>query len=298
MPQLSPNTKGALLMVASMASFTFNDGLIKATGGAVPLFQMLTFRGALALLLLLGLALLLGQLRLGGTRLDWGLAVLRALAELTAAWFFLTALLNMPIANVTAILQCLPLTVTLGAALIFGEPVGWRRMLAIGVGFLGMLLIVRPGPEGFDIHAIYGLMAVLCVTLRDLATRRISPAMPSMTVTIVSALVVTLAAALLSLGEGWVAVAPRDAGLIAGAAVFIVGGYLFSVLVMRVGDVSFVAPFRYSGLLWALAVGWFAFGDWPDVLTLLGSAVVVGSGLFMLYREALRSRARTRRAGA
>ena len=285
MASISQNSQGALLMMCSMAAFTVNDAFIKATDGAVPLFQLLAIRGTMATLFLIGLTVAIGHFRLRARRRDWGLSLLRALAETAAAYFFLTALLNMPIANVTAILQCLPLTVTLGAALFLGERVGWRRYAAIACGFCGMLLIVRPGPQGVDIFAVYGLIAVLCVTLRDLVTRRISPAMPSMMVTVISALVVTLLAAILSIEEGWVPISAPNRIYILAAAVTIIGGYAFSVLVMRVGEVSYVAPFRYSGLLWALILGWFVFGDWPDPVTLTGAGIVVASGLYMLYRE-------------
>lgn len=286
MPALSDNLRGALLMMASMAAFTFNDTFVKSTGGAVPLNQLLFLRGTLTSVLVLILALHLRALRFDLARRDWILIALRTLVETGAAYFFLTALFNMPIANVTAILQILPLTVTLGGALFFREKVGWRRMLAIAVGFGGMILIVRPGPDGFSEHAIYALIAVVMVTVRDLVTRRMSRDVPSMTVTFVTALGITLAFGGAALGDEWVALSLRNGLLIAGSSVFIFGGYLFSVMVMRVGDVGFVAPFRYTGLIWALLLGLVVFGDWPDAITLLGAAIVVLSGIFNLYREA------------
>lgn len=282
---MTPNLRGALLMMASMAAFTFNDTLVKMTQGDVPLSQLLLMRGALTSLLIFGLVLWLGSLKLRISGKDWALIGVRSGAEIGAAYSFITALLNMPLANVTAILQVLPLTVTLGAALVFKEKIGWRRMSAILIGFAGMLLIVRPGPEGFNIYAVYALLAVLCVTVRDLATRRLSPTVPSMMVTLAAAVTVTVFAGALTLGQDWVPVSTRNGALIAGSSVFILGGYLFSVLVMRVGDISFVAPFRYTGLVWALILGWVVFGDWPTPLTLLGAAIVVGTGLFTLYRE-------------
>lgn len=272
-------------MIASMAAFTVNDTFIKATDGTLPLFQLLTLRGLLTTVLIVVLARWMGPFRFDLTRRDWSLLALRSIAEIAAACFFLTALMNMPLANVTATLQVLPLTVTLGAALFFREPVGWRRMLAILVGFGGMLLIVRPGPDGFSIYALYALTAVFCVTLRDLVTRRMSPTVSSMTVTLVTSLSVLIFAALVSTRSDWVAVSLPNAGLVIGSSVFVLGGYLFSVMVMRVGDVSFIAPFRYTGLLWALGLGWFVFGDWPDALTLLGAAIVVATGVFTLFRE-------------
>ncbi|MGX9352998.1 DMT family transporter [Shimia sp. W99] len=281
---MSDNLKGALLMMCSMAAFTLNDTCIKLLGPQVPLFQMLFLRGAASTLLIWGLARSLGPIRGRFPARDWGLVGLRTGAEIAAAYFFITALYHMPIANVTAILQVLPLTVTLCGALFLGETVGWRRMGAIIVGFLGMLLIVRPGPDGFDIYALYALAAVAAVTVRDLATRGMSRKVPSMTVTLAASLGVTLFSGVASLGVEWVTLDVEQLMLLGGAAFFILGGYLFSVLVMRTGDVSFTAPFRYTGLLWALVMGFVVFGDWPDALTLAGGAIVVGAGVFTLIR--------------
>ncbi len=282
---MSPNVKGALLMMGSMAGFTINDTLIKLAGEQVPLFQMVAMRGALATVLVYLLARHLGALHLNFPRHDKWLIAARCLAELSATFFFLTALLHMPLANVTAVLQALPLTVTLGAVLFFREKIGWRRIVAIGLGFTGMLLIVRPGPEGFSIYAIYALIAVLSVTVRDLITRRMSVHVPSLTVTLATSVTITVSAGIASATTGWQPV-PFDAGvMIACAAVFVLIGYLCSVMVMREGDVGFIAPFRYSSLLWALALGWVVFGDWPDAVTMAGAVLVVGAGLFTLFRE-------------
>ncbi len=285
---MQPNLQGALLMMGSMAAFTINDTLVKAVGGTVPLFQIITLRGAVATLLLFVLARQLGAIDFRMSRHDAGLVALRSLSEIGATYFFLTALMNMPLANVTAILQILPLSVTLGAAVFFGEQVGWRRMLAILIGFCGMLLIVRPGPDGFSPHAIYALAAVGCVTMRDLTTRRMSAQVPSLTVTLTASTTIFIVAGLASLTDDWVPLNNLELALIAGSSVFILLGYLFSVMVMRIGDVSFIAPFRYTGLIWALLLGWAVFGDWPDPITLLGATIVVSTGLFALSRERAR----------
>ncbi|MDU8913651.1 DMT family transporter [Aestuariicoccus sp. MJ-SS9] len=283
---LTDNTRGALLMMATMAAFSLGDACVKATGGAMPLSQLLVVRGVFATTFIALMAWRLGALRLNLPRRDWALIALRSGAEVGAAYFFLTALFHMPIANVTALLQMLPLTVTLGGALFFGEPVGWRRWLAIAAGFLGMLLIVRPGTEGFTLYSVYALIAVVCVTVRDLTTRRMSAAVPSLTVTFAASLAVLVFAAVWSFGQDWVPVTPRLGWLLLGASIFIIGGYTFSVLVMRVGEVGFVAPFRYTGLLWALMLGLVFFGEWPAVPTLIGAAIIVATGVFTLWREA------------
>jgi len=288
----SDNLTGALLMMASMAAFTVNDTMMKAMAGEVPLFQLLFLRGVLTTVAVAAVAARMGVLRARPSRRDWGLIGWRTLAEIGAAYFFLTALFNMPIANVTAILQALPLTVTLAAWLFFREAVGWRRLLAIVAGFGGVMLIVRPGAADFNAFSLYALIAVGCVTLRDLSTRRLSAATPSMLVTLITSAAVMVFFGVASLTGDWVAMAPREIWLTLGAAVMIIGGYLFSIMVMRVGEIGFVAPFRYTGLIWALVLGWAVFGEWPDALTLLGAGIVAASGLFTLWREARLARSR------
>ncbi|MBO9451752.1 DMT family transporter [Tropicibacter sp. R16_0] len=282
---MAPNIRGALIMMGSMAAFTFNDAIMKQLGASVPLFQLITMRGVLTCILLYVLARYLGKVDLRIPKGDRILVVVRCAAEVATTYFFLNALMNIPLANVTAVLQALPLTVTLGAALFFGERVGWRRFLAIGIGFCGMLLIVRPGPDGFNIYSLYALAAMLLVTLRDLVTRKMSAEVPSMTVTLATAVSVTVVAAIVSTTETWVPVSPSLMALVVTAAVFVLLGYTCSVMVMRVGDVSFVAPFRYTSLIWALVLGFVLFGDWPDPVTLLGASIVVATGLFTLFRE-------------
>jgi S-adenosylmethionine uptake transporter len=282
---MTPNHLGALFMMASMAFFTLNDMLMKVTGGDVPLFQMLFLRGVLTTLLIIALARWLGTLTLNFPKRDWIYIGLRSGAEMAASYFIVTALFHLPLANVTAILQVLPLTVTIGGVLFFKETVGWQRMLAILVGFIGMLLIVRPGPDGFNVFTAYALMGVLCVTIRDLATRQLSKQAPSLVVTLSSAVAVMVFSGAASLTTPWLGVSSLNAVMIALSSFCIFGGYYFSVRVMRTGDISFIAPFRYTGLIWALILGWLVFGDWPTNLTMIGAVIVVGTGLFTLYRE-------------
>ncbi|MDX1822913.1 MAG: DMT family transporter [Paracoccaceae bacterium] len=282
---LTDNTRGALLMMASMAAFTMNDAFMKTLAGDMPLFQLIFLRSILTTLAIGGMAWYLGALHLRIPGQDRMLIVIRAVAEIGSAYFFLTALYNMPLANVSAIMQSLPLVVTLAAALFFGEALGWRRMTAILVGLCGVLLIVRPGTEGFTVFSVYALIAVGFVTVRDLVTRRVSGATHSMMVTFITSLGLLIAFGFASMTVDWVPLTAHRAGMTFGAGVMVVFGYVFSVMVMRVGEISFVAPFRYTGLIWALLLGWLVFGDWPAPLTLVGAVIVVGSGVFMIYRE-------------
>lgn len=288
---LSDNVKGALLMMGSMAGFGINDALVKLVSAEMGLFQVLLLRGAGASLMILALAWWLGALRARPPRRDWAVLALRSAGEVGATLCFLTALFHMPIANATAILQALPLAVTLAGAVFLREPVGWRRYLAIAAGFLGVLIIVRPGAEGFNSYSLYAMAAVGFVVVRDLSTRHLSPAVPSMLAASLTAVVITAVGGVgLVVTGDWAPVGAGSAGYLAGAALFIFAGYLFSIMTMRQGDIGFIAPFRYSNLVWALLLGLFVFGEVPDAYMLTGAVIVVGTGLYAFHRERLRAR--------
>jgi S-adenosylmethionine uptake transporter len=287
------NLRGALLMTASMGAFTMNDVFVKLLAEDVPLFQIVFLRGCLTTLMLAALAAAFGQLRFTVPREDRARLGWRTVFEIGAMVAFLTALINMPIANATAILSALPLAITVAAAVFLGEPLGWRRMSAVLAGFLGVMLIVQPGTEGFNAYSLFALLAVLIITGRDLVTRRFSAGIPSLGVAVITAAAVGIFGGVASLLEPWAPLGWREAGLIALAAVFIIGGYLFSVMVMRVGEVGFTAPFRYTSLVFALVFGLAFFGEWPNALALSGAGVVVATGIYTILRErAVAARAR------
>lgn len=292
MNSLSDNMRGALLMMGSMAAFVFNDACMKILLNDVPIFQAILLRGVLTVLALVVMSHWMGGLNFNMLRRDWTLVLTRAACEVGATYFFITALFHMPIANVTAILQVLPLTVTLTGALLFREILGWRRLLAILIGFVGVMIIVRPGIEGFSTYSIYALIAVVFVTARDLCARRLSSDVSSVTIALIGAVGIVIFASIGSLDTDWVAISGHSAALLAAATVFIIGGYLFSVMTMRTGEISFIAPFRYTSLLWALLLGFLIFGEWPDAATLIGSGIVVTMGVFTFYRERALARIR------
>lgn len=282
---MSDNMKGAALMSGSMAGYTLNDTCMKLLSGEMPLSQAVFLRGVVTCIMLYGLGLMLRSLSFRLRPREWWLMLLRSIAEMGATYCFLNALFNMPIANVTAVLQVLPLTVALAAWAFLGEPLGWRRLIAILIGFVGVLLIVQPGGEGFTVWSIYALVAVVFITFRDLVVRKLDTKTPSMTVALSAAVAITVFFGLASINVEWAPITVWNASLLLLAAGFIFMGYLFAVMVMRVGEIGFVAPFRYTGLIWALILGLFLFSEWPDMLTLIGAAIVVGTGLFTLFRE-------------
>lgn len=285
MAELTDNMRGALLMAGAMTAFTVNDAFMKGLSDELPLFQAVFLRGTGVVICLTVLCALLGQLRPRLSRFDWSMVIVRGLAEIAGAYLFVTALFNMPIANVSAILQALPLTVSLAAAVVLGETLGWRRLTAIVIGFVGVLLIVQPGGEAFNIYALWAIGAVIVVTIRDLAARRMSRAVPSVFAALVAAVIVTIGAGGGTLFSEWQTVTPFAGQQLAAACVFIIGGYICSVAAMRVGEISFVAPFRYTSLLVALLLGYVFFEELPNLLAIAGAVIVVGTGLFTLYRE-------------
>ncbi len=284
-PGLSDNMRGAAFMATAMAGFTFNDALMKHVLGEMGVFQAMLLRGIAATLIIAVLAWRQGALAALPPRRERARIAWRSLGEIGATVLFLSALALLPFATTSAIIQALPLAVTLAAAAFLGEPVGIRRLGAIVAGFCGVLLIVRPGTDGFNAAALLALGSVACIVLRDLATRGLAEGTPSLLVALATAVTITLTGGIGTLvAETWVPVTPVLAVSLLIAAGFLIVGYLFSVKAMRVGDIDAVAPFRYTALVWAMLIGLFVFGEIPDAWMLAGSAVIVAAGLFTLAR--------------
>ena len=285
---LSKNTVGAICMVLSMAGFTANDALVKAVTPLMNIGQIMLVRGVMTTALVFLIARHFGALRPLSALLQ-PMVLLRVGCEIAATIAYLTALGEMPLANAAAILQALPLAVTLGGALFLHEPVGWRRWSAITIGFLGVLIIIRPGPEGFTLAALYVLFSMLCSAGRDLATRRVRETVPTLMVTLATAAATTLTGAvLIAPMGGWAPMSLDSAGHLVLAAVLVLIGHQCIILGMRNGEISFIAPFRYTSILWAILLGFLVFGETPDNWMLVGVAIVVGSGLYTFYRETKR----------
>lgn len=268
-----------------MAGFTVNDAITKTMTGAMNAGQVMLVRGLFATALIGLLAWHQGALR-RPTQILHPTMGLRVVCEVAATVAFLAALAHLPLANVSAVLQTLPLAVTMGAALVFGDTVGWRRWLAIAVGFLGVMVIVRPGFEGFSVYSLVALLCVAFCAVRDLATKRIPSDIPTLLVSTATASAVAFCGALLVVPMGgWTPMTGSEIAALAGAAALLVVGYQFIIMAMREGDISFIAPFRYTALLWAILLGFLVFSDVPDGAMIVGAVVVVGSGLYTLYRE-------------
>jgi drug/metabolite transporter (DMT)-like permease len=279
------NLRASLFMVAAMAGFALEDGLIKLLSATMPTGQILLLLGLLGMVVFAGLAAAQGVAPLTRAALH-PMVLVRCAAETVGTMAFVTALALVPLAVASAILQALPLVVTMGAALILGEAVGWRRWTAIAVGFGGMLMILRPFDAAFDPNAGFAVIAVFGLALRDLVTRRVPHSMHTVQLAFLGfAAVVPAGAALLLLGQSATLPDLREAGLMAAVLALGVGSYICLTLATRTGDVAFVAPFRYSRIVFAMAVGAILFAERPDGWTLAGSALIIASGLYTFARE-------------
>jgi len=258
-------------MMLSMLGFVVNDLFIKSLNGSLPNAQIMWIRGVF-----------LGHWR---TMLNKFL-IARAVCEGGATLFFLSALVQLPFANLAAILQSLPLVVTVGAAVFLGERVGWRRWLAILIGMVGVLIIIRPGMSGFHSASFLVLISVVFAAARDLITRRIPSHLPSLLISGFSAaFIAALGMAMTLLAADWQPMNSRQVITLLSASCFLFFGYHFIVLSMRTGEIAYVVPYRYTGLLWAILFAYLIFDEVPDRYVVLGSAIVVLMGLYTLYRE-------------
>lgn len=280
------NVKGSLAMVFSMAAFAIEDMCLKAiTAAGVPLGQSLIALGLGGAAVFAVLAFRNNERMLHPALMSRPL-VIRSACEVVGRIFYSLAFVMTPLSTATAILQATPLVVALGAVALFGERVGWRRWLAIVAGFAGVLIILRPGTDAFTHLSILAVLGMLGFAGRDLATRASPAAMSNRQLGIAGFLMLAIAGAVL-LGWSGGAVWPSARVLAAlGLATLIgVAAYYALTLAMRTGEISVVAPFRYFRLVFAIAIGVGVFGERPDAATLLGSAIIIASGLYTAVRS-------------
>ncbi len=276
---------GGLYMSLAMASFIVNDTLVKVVGQTVPTGQLLFVRGIMTIIIIGGIALVWGQAR------DMKLmftspVVMRAVTDLITTLLFITALLNLPLANANSILQAVPFTVIVLAWIFLGERVGWRRMSAVTVGFIGVLLIVKPGFSGFNAYSLFAVGAMFSVAARDILTRRIPTSTPSMVIALSNAMIVTAGGLVYASIEGFGPLDAQQLLLMFASAIMLSSAYIFMVLTVRTADVASTAPFRYTVSLWAVLAGYLVFGDIPDPFAFAGIGLIVMSGVYALRREA------------
>lgn len=280
------NLRGILFMLLAMVGFTVEDIFIKELSGHMPVGQILVVLGASGGTLFWIYLLLKGERIL--TRAVWHPAlVARALCEGLGGMCFATALALVDLSVVASVFQALPLVVTMGAALFLGETVGWRRWSAILVGFIGVLMIIRPGFEAFNPSVLLVLVAVICIAGRDLITRHMRAGVSAGTVSLQAYGAVVMAGFGLILINDSDMIRPTFLGwqLLAGVTLFSIISYIAIVTATRLAEASVVTPFRYSRLVFSMAGGMLIFGERPDAMTLAGAALIIGSGLYTFLRE-------------
>lgn len=285
------NSRAALLMIASMAFFAVEDLFLKRAAEALPPGQVLVLTGGAGALVFWALAARRGERVLSRAAFS-PVPLLRTLAEAAAAMLYIVALAWAPLSMTSALLQASPLVVVAGAAVFLGEKVGWRRWSSILVGFAGVLIILSPWDARFDPTGLFTVACVLALAVRDLSTRAMPAQIGTFQVSAWAYLgLVPAGAALMALmGEAPVMPDPGQWAGLCGALVSGLFGYYAVVAAMRLGEVSVVAPYRYSRLVFAVAIAMIFFAERPAPSTLIGAAIVVGSGLYAFARERARKR--------
>ena len=283
----SDNLRGVLAMLAAVASFVASDTMVKYAGQELPVGELIFLRALFASFITLSVAHIAGALKPLRQALTPVMAM-RTLGEIGATMLYFAALVRMSFADANAIGQFAPLAVTAGAAIFLSEPVGWRRWLAASVGLAGVIIIIRPGTSAFHWVGLLVVGSVMCVAMRDLATRRIDRSLPTLLITAVSTVSVSISGLFLLPFENWLIPRAGTTLLLAGAAVCIFSGYFFIIKSMRQGEIGVVAPFRYSASLFAVVSGYLVFGEVPDTITMLGITIIVAAGIYTLHRERMR----------
>lgn len=287
------NLRAAMLMVLAMAAFAAEDALLKALSGTIPTGQLLAVIG-FAGMVVFGLWFSTGGRRLNLRHLLRPPVALRNLCEAICAITFVTALATGDLSVASAILQAQPLLMTLGAALFLGEQVGWRRWLSIAIGFAGVLLIVKPGTAAFEASSVLAIIAVITLAVRDLVTRRLPPEVRSGLLSAGAFGSMGLAGLVLMAIGGQQAILPTagQGALLAATLGFGLLGYITMVVATRLAEISVIAPFRYSRLLFAMLLAVAVFRERPDAATLTGAGLIAGAGIYAMWREARLRRAR------
>jgi drug/metabolite transporter (DMT)-like permease len=288
-PEARANRRGIFALVCGMAAFSMNDALIKLAGRVLPFGEIIFIRGAVTVFCLGAAILSFGHGRLL-TQAATAPVMLRGIFDSLASGFFIAALMHMQIAEISAVVLTSPLVMTALAVLIYGEEVGWRRWLAIGMGLAGALFVAKPSPEAFNIWALLGLAAAVAAAARDLTTRRINPAISTLAITFFSSIAVTMSGFVIGFDETWRWPEPGDLALLGVAALFLSLGTYLLVLAFRDVDISAVAPFRYTLLIWAAILGYVLFGEIPDIWSVFGGLLIACGGVYALHREAVRRR--------
>jgi len=284
------NRRSMIFMVLAMALFAANDAGTKYAVREIPVTEVMFIRGVFALLFLAVVLWWRDELRDTPKMFDWEVS-LRGFAEAANGVLLISALALIPLGNVITIIQLVPFLMTVIGALMLGERVGWRRWLAVAAGFLGVILVVKPATGAFDAASLFAIAATFSILSRDLLARSIGLRVPAFIVALAS----VLAGIVIGVGgayfQAWQM--PHAAVLLSclASGICLVLAQYFIVLAYHRTELSVVAPLRYSIVVFAVFYGFVFFHEVPDAWSLTGMAIMIAAGLYMLHREALRSRA-------
>ncbi len=279
------NLVGSLLMIASMGAFAVEDAFIKGAAASMPVGQILVLFGLGGAIVFAGLAVARGEPLWSRDVLSVPMRV-RVVFEIVGRLFYVLAISLIPLSAATVILQATPLVVVAGAALFMGETVGWRRWSAIAVGMIGVLVIVQPGADGFSALSVLAILGMLGFAGRDLASRAAPASLGTAILGLYGFLAVVVAGVIYSVYQGQGFVWPGVAGLAhVGAAVLAgVAAYSWLMRAMRTGEVSAVTPFRYTRMLFGVALGVVVFGETLTAAMVVGSVLILASGMFIMWQ--------------
>lgn len=278
------NLLGIAAVIGAGAAMISSDACLRVAIREIGLFEAIAGRGVMACLLLT-IAALSQRAVWSHPGLTSGPMRIRIAGEVGAGLLFNAALQRMPIADATAILQFIPLVTTVVAAWLFAERVGWQRWLAALAGLIGVFLILKPGTAGFTWWSLLAVAAMLCMSIRDLATSRIDSTTPTLPIGAVSAAFSGLSGLALLLFGSWSVPTASAFGMTLAAALCLAIGFICLVIAMRSAEMSALAPFRYCVILWAILIGIFAWGEVPDLFAVMGILIVVIAGLATFVRE-------------
>lgn len=268
-------------MTVGMFGYVVNDALIKLAAEDLPLFESIFIRGCFITLWMFLFGAVRGELKGSAKHLDSALG-LRIAMEAVGTALYLSALTRTPLAGITAVLQIVPLIVTFAAARLLREAVSWQRVASVITGFIGVMFVIRPGSDDFNPWFLVGFLVVAAIVVREFATTNISKELPTVVISLCSAILVGTMGFIGAFFEGWERPGVRTIGLLFAASILLAIGYVGSVITIRVGDLSFSAPFRYTIMVFAIILQIVIFGDVPDLFTFIGAAIIVAAGLFSL----------------
>lgn len=279
------NLRGGLWMVFAMFAFALEDALVKAAAGRLPPSEVLVILG-FGGMLVFGFAAAMSGERVLSVDAFSPVMRIRFIFETLGRLFYVLALALTPLSATTAILQATPIVVVMGAAVLFKEKVGWLRWSAIVIGLVGVLIVLRPAAHSFSVLSIFALLGMFGFAARDLASRASPAALGGSVLGFYGYLAIVVAGIVYWPVDGRQFVLPDTKSGLALAAAITCGtaAYLALMKAMRTGEISVVTPLRYTRLLFGLALGIFAFGEAIDLPMIVGSIVIVLSGLFTLWR--------------